>query len=391
MIDVRKALAIGWVNLLRQVRDRTELFFVFVLPTLIIVALGLQYGSAVHVRFGVVAPAGDTAAAAFVEQLRSGGDLYEVLPFATADELRGRVERGQVEAGVLLPDGFGAALEAGRPVVVTYLATPGSVATSIRSQVDAEVGRLNAVATAARVAATEAHVPLASAEPVAASLYLTTPGVTVQTRVVGEPGIFAGFSQFTMGASTQLILFMFLTSLTAAGRLVYTRRLGVAARMVSTPTSAATIVAGEAVGRFLTVMLQAVYIVALSSLVFGVTWGDPLAAGLLIALFGVASAGVALLVGAVARDPDQASSMGVFAGLGLGALGGCMIPFQFMPDAMQAFARLLPHSWALLGLQSLIHDGGGIGSVLPNIGVLAVWAFGALALASWRLRRAITG
>ena len=40
-------LAIGRVNLVRQVRDRADLFFVFVLPTIIVVALGLQFGGPV--------------------------------------------------------------------------------------------------------------------------------------------------------------------------------------------------------------------------------------------------------------------------------------------------------------------------------------------------------
>ena len=79
---------------------------------------------------------------------------------------------------------------------------------------------------------------------------------------VGEPGMFAGFSQFTFGASTQLILFMFLTSMTAAARLVYTRQLGVSRRMLSTPTSTWTIVAGEALGRFASRCCRRVYIVA---------------------------------------------------------------------------------------------------------------------------------
>ena len=391
MIDLRKAAWISVANLLRQVRDRTDLFFVFVLPTLIIVALGLQYGGGNQVRLGVVAPAGDAAATALVDALGADTSLFEVRAVATADELRSLVERGRVEAGVVIPDGFGTSLGAGHPTTVTYLATTGSLTTGIRASVESEVARLNAIATAANVAANAIGVPVATTQPIAASLYPAQPGVTITTKTVGESGPFAGFSQFAFGATTQLILFMFLTSLTASGRLVYTRRLGVSARMLSTPTSATTIVVGEALGRFWIAMLQAVFIVALSTLVFGVHWGDPLAAGVLIGLFGLTAAGLALLVGAIARDPDQASSMGVFAGLAFGALGGCMIPYQFMPEAMQTFAKLLPHSWAVLGLQSLIRDGGGLSSVLPNVAVLAVWAVGSMVLAAWRFRKAITG
>ena len=58
MSGVRKALAIGRVNLLRQLRDRGDLFFVLVLPTLIIVALGLQFGGTTAARLGVVVARG---------------------------------------------------------------------------------------------------------------------------------------------------------------------------------------------------------------------------------------------------------------------------------------------------------------------------------------------
>jgi ABC-2 type transport system permease protein len=390
MIDIRKVLEIGRVNLLRQVRDRSDLFFVFVLPTIIIVALGLQFGGFQTVRVGVVAPAGDAAATALVDQIRGDGTTLDLHVIATVDELRGLVERGRLEAGVVIPEGFGAGLSGTGTVTVTYLATTGALTSGVRAPIDAAIAKLAAITTAARVAAGSGG-DVAAARPVAESLYDTVPGITIETRTVGEPGMFAGMSGFSFGASTQLVLFMFLTSMTAAGRLVWTRRIGVSRRMISTPTSVATIVAGEALGRFAVAMLQAGYIVAISSLVFGVAWGDPLAAGALIALFGVVAAGIALLVGALARTPDQASSMGVFVGLAMGALGGSMIPFQIMPPLMQNFARVLPQSWTLLGIQSLIRDGGGIASVAPNLAVLAVWAVGVMALASWRFRKSITG
>lgn len=161
--------------------------------------------------------------------------------------------------------------------------------------------------------------------------------------------------------------------------------------MVSTPTPIPVIVAGEGLGRFLIAIVQGLYIVAVSSLVFGVTWGDPLAAGLIVILFGVVAAAFALLVGAIASNADQAGSLGVFLGMALGALGGCMVPITFMPPVMQQLARLLPHSWALEGLQSLVRDGGGVASVLPNLAVLATYGVVVFALAAWRFRRSIAG
>jgi linearmycin/streptolysin S transport system permease protein len=392
MIDPGKAVEIAWVNVIRQVRDRGDLFFVLVLPTIIIVALGLQFGGGGRARLGVVAPAADPAAGELVEMLAADEADLDVRAIPDETELRDQVEHGQLEAGVIIPDGFSAALAGPGTVEIQYLDTAGSLATGIRAPVEAAVARLSAITTAARVAAAGGAGTFQQASVAGGSAYASVPGVAVDLTAVGEPGLFAGFSQFTFGASTQLVMFMFLTSMTAATRLVTTRQLGVSRRMVAGPTSAATIIAGEAAGRYGVALLQAACIVLVSSIVFGVSWGDPVAAGTIIALFGLVSAGVAMLVGALASDADQAGSLGVFVGLALGALGGCMVPFQVMPPAMQAVARLLPHSWAVLGLQTLIRDGSaGIAAVAPNLAVLAVYGVGAMALAAWRFRKAIAG
>jgi ABC-2 type transport system permease protein len=391
MIDLRKVLEIGRINLVRQVRDRSDLFFVFVLPTIIIVALSLQFGGTSQARLGVVVPAGDAAADALVADLSLDRTRFEVRTVVDATTLRTLVERGQLEAGLVIPAGFGDALRGTSTVEVQYLGTSDALTLGLRAPVDAAIARLAALTTAARIAVLERAGDWTAASAEATRGYGAVPGVEVAVTRAGEAGLFAGFSQFTFGASTQLVLFMFLTSMTAAGRLVYTKQIGVSRRMVSTPTSIGTIVAGETLGRFLVALLQAGYIVLVTTVAFNVSWGDPLAAAALIATFALVAAAVAMLFGALSRNADQASSLGVFAGLALGALGGCMIPFQIMPEAMQTFAKVIPHSWALLGLQSLIRDGGGLASVLPNLAVLGGFAAVLLTLATWRFRKAIAG
>jgi ABC-2 type transport system permease protein len=391
MSGLRKVLALGRINLVRQLRDRADAFFVFVLPTIIVLALGLQFGGTSRARLGVVVPPGDVAAAALVQVLAEDPTRFEVRTLPSAAALEEQVARGQLEAGVDIPEGFAAGLAGDGTVEVRYVAPPSSLATGIRAPVDAAIARVAAVAAAARLSVAADLADWDQALAVAEARYQDVPGVEVRVTQVGTPGLFAGFSAFSFGASTQLILFTFLTSMTAAGRLVEARRIGVSRRMTATPTSTWTVVAGEALGRYLVALLQAIYIVVMTALLFQVAWGDPLAAGVVIALFGMVSAGVALLVGALAKTPEQASSMGVFLGLALGALGGCMIPFQVMPDAMQSIARLIPHSWALQGLQELIRGGGGLSTVLPNVAVLFGFAVVLLGLASWRFRKAITG
>lgn len=392
MIQFGKALAIARVNLVQQLRDRSDLFPVFVLPTIIIIVLGLQFAGVTRARLGVVSPTGDAAAASLVQAFAADTAEFEVRPIVDEATLRAEVEHGQLEAGIVIPVGFQAALHGAATVQVAYLGTPGALTLGLRAPVEAIVSRMGAVTTATRVAVADGAGDWTSAAAAAAAAYGSVPGVHVALAETGDTATFAGFGQFAPGASMMLILFTFQTSLTAAARLIHSRQIGVSRRMIATPTSAWTIVVGEALGRFAIALLQAVYIVLVSSALFGVSWGtDPLAAGLLIALFCAVAAGAAMLLGAVGRNLSQVASRAAFAGLALALLGGCMIPFQSMPSQMQAIARLIPHSWAVLGLQTLIRDGGGLASVVPNLVVLASFALVLLGLAAWRFPKSVTG
>ena len=60
-------MAIGWANTRRFLRQRSNLFFVFVFPILIILLLGMMYGGGMGYRIGVhVAGSGGPLAASLV-------------------------------------------------------------------------------------------------------------------------------------------------------------------------------------------------------------------------------------------------------------------------------------------------------------------------------------
>ena len=143
---------------------------------------------------------------------------------------------------------------------------------------------------------------------------------------VGESLFPASLGRFDLGASSQLILFMFITALSGGAVLIQTRMLGLSRRMLSTPTSVSTIIAGEAMGRFAVVALQGIYIMIGALVIFGVDWGDPLAAIAIVIVFSAVGAGAAMVIGTLFRNAEQAGGVGVMLGLGLAALGGAMLP-----------------------------------------------------------------
>jgi ABC-2 type transport system permease protein len=212
------------------------------------------------------------------------------------------------------------------------------------------------------------------------------PQIVVETTEVGE-SLFEGIGgQFEIGATSQLILFMFLTGLTGSAALIQSKRLGVTRRMLSTPTSSLTVVAGEAVGRFAVVLVQGLYIVLVSMLMFQVDWGNLFGAAAIIAAFGACGAGGAMLFGTLFRNEQQAAGVGVIAGIGLAALGGCMVPIELFPPAMETVARFTPHAWALDAFAELQRRDGTIADILPQLGVILAFAAVLIGFATWRMR-----
>jgi len=382
-----RIFAIARANLVRLLRDRLGLFFILVLPMIIIFVTGLQFGGSFEPRAGMSGVAGDGFDAHLAEAL---DESWEVIRFETEDEVLDRVGDGRLELGVLLPPDYDERLAAAEAVEIGYVTSTGDDAAPARRQVlDAAVAQQAGVVRAAAFTAQEAGGEPADHLDAAAQLQSTLPPLSVAVSPVGESFFPEELLGFALGAQGQLVLFTFLTSLTGASQLILSRQLGVSRRMVSTPTTMPTILVGEALGRFAVALFQAIVIVGATALLFGVTWGDPLGASLVVVAFSLVAAGVAMLIGAVANNAEQASSIGVFAGLGVAAIGGAMVPPEIFPEPMATISWLTPHRWALDAFRDLI-AGGAVVDILPQLGVLFAMAVVLLGLATWRLRVALT-
>ena len=388
-MSLAKAVAIARVNLVRLLRDRSGLFFIFVFPLLLVLVLGLSFGGGFAPRVGIVAIDTGPFGEELVERLGSDEIGWAVERHDDAVELREDVRGGLLDAGIVLPAGADERLRSSETVSVEYVAPAQDVAIGLRTVVDAAVADQASIARAARFVAAQTGLSMPDAFDVASEAREAVAPIEVEVSSVGESFLPESLAGFGLGAQSQLVLFMFVTSMSAAGQLIASRQLGVSRRMVSTPTSLGTILVGEALGRFGIAMLQGIFIVAATALGFGVAWGDPLAAGAIVALFAAVGAGAAMLVGAVATNAEQASGIGVFAGLGIAAIGGAMAPPEIFPPIMDTISHLTPHRWAIDGLRELA-AGGGVVDALPQLGVLAVFAVVLLGLATWRLRAALT-
>ena len=385
-----KALAIAAVNVRRMLRDRSNIFFVFVFPMLLILVLGVSFGRGFEPRIGLVAADPGRLGEDLVRELERMPDV-EVARYRSVADLRTSVERGQLEAGVVVPEGYDAAIRSGRDAQVRYVARQSELGLQLSQTVRSAVAKQGQRLRAARLFVSEGVGPLDEGLARAGIAAQGLTPVEVVTTTVGEQRFPETLGRFDLGASSMLLLFIFLTSMTGGVALIETRRLGLSRRMLSTPTSVGTIVLGEGLGRFGIAMVQGLFIMLGSLIVFGVDWGEPLGSGSLLVSFALVGAGAGMLLGSLLRTEQQAIGVGILLGLGLGALGGCMVPMEFFSPTMVTVAHFTPHAWAIDGYAELIRRGGSFVDVLPYLGILLAYAVVLFGLASWRLRRVITG
>lgn len=383
---MRNVRTIAGLELRLFLRDRSNIFFVFIFPLLLVLMIGAAFGEG--------ASAGRVALSGADGALRQGlaDELEAERVTVTGPDWRDALQslaRGRLDVAVMVDDRAAQAHEHGDEVRLEMVrgssANAQAVEQKVRSAVDllrGERGRL--------VALEEHGIPTDRA---AAALDRAegevSPPVLEVTSVDELSRQFDGLGQFELGAAGQLLLFVFLTCLAGSATLIRARRLGVVARTLAGPVTAGQLVAGETVGRWAIGLFQGGYIMLATSVLFGVGWGSLWLSLLVLVLFSLVAAGAAILLGTLLENEGVASGAAIGAGLVLAALGGSMVPLELFPDTLRAVANLTPHAWAYEALADIQRRDGTLADVLVQLGVLSGMALALLALGSWSLRRSL--
>ena len=379
-------LAIMTVSVRRVLRDRLSLFFIVILPIMVILIIGASVHGFSTFRVGVVENGSGASGKQLTAMLSSTAGI-DVRQYPTASALEAAVRRSVVQAGLVLPTGMDQAVKGHREVkagLVSESANPTqqAAATAVRSVLARYAGQVQA----ARFATEEVGGEFNSAMIRAGHLAASVPAVTVVSQQAGTrlTTLPEGFSY---SAPTMLVLFVFLNSLAGSAVIIANRRLGMYERMLAGPVRSGAVIAGEALGFVAIALAQAMLIIAIGALAFGVSWGDPLGATALVGVWALVGAGAGMLAGTLFSTPEQATAIGPALGIAFAMLGGCMWPLSIVGPTMRFVGHFTPQAWAVDAWTRLLSQHGTVISIAPQLLVLGAFAASALALASWRLRR----
>jgi len=387
-MNAQAALALAAAELKRVTRDRTFLFFIVVLPILVILLVGLTTASSTSIRIAVVPGPSTPLATQLVRDLEASPAL-ETQRYRTRSQAVDALRRGEVEAVVVVPDALDVSLRTGTntlvPVLVSGDVGSGQAAVATVTSV---VTRHGATVQAAKFAT--AHSDRSFAQNLAATraLQAETKAVPVRTEVVNRKSNFLPLG-YNYSAPTMLVLFVFVNAMAGGAAVIQTRRLGIFSRALAAPIRPRDLVIGEALCYLTLALGQALLIVGVGALLFGVSWGNPWAAAALIGMWALVGTGAGMASGTFFRTSEQATAIGPAVGIAFGMLGGCMWPLEIVPRSVALAGHATPQAWAVDAWVTLLSRGGGLADIAGYLAILAGYAVVLFAFAARRLQRSL--
>jgi ABC-2 type transport system permease protein len=382
------ALTLATAELKRVTRDRTFLFFLVVLPILVILLVGLTTASSTSIRVAVVPGQPTPLATQLVHDLEASPAL-KTQRFTTRAESVAALRRGEVEAVVVVPVTLDADLRSGTTTLIPVLVS-GALQSSQAAvtAVSSVVARQGATVQAAKFATSHSTHSFEQNLAMTRSLQRETPVVPVRTEVVNSKSNFLPLG-YNYSAPTMLVLFVFINALAGGAAVIQTRRFGIFARALAAPIRPRDLVLGETLCYLTLALCQALLIVVVGAVMFGVSWGNPVAAAALIGMWALVGTGAGMASGTLFRTPEQASAIGPAVGIAFGMLGGCMWPLEIVPQSVRLLGHATPHAWAVDAWVTLLSRGGGLVDIAGYLTILAGYAVALFAFASFRLRRSL--
>lgn len=356
---MRALLTVAAKDLRQRIRDKSLLLIGVVAPFALASIVGLALGNVgdFSTEIAYADDDGTALTAPLGEILRSPGlsDVVTVSDAANEAAVRDAVESGDAAAGLVVPDGFAAAVMSGRPADLVVVVEPdneisGELATSVARGFVANI-RAGQVATGtiATLGGRAVGDPAAVAARAAQDLpriVFRNDATSVELRPIDSM------------APSMSILFLFFAVLYGAATVQAERRSRTLARLAVAPVREWTVLAGKLLALFLTGLLIFAVMIVSTTLAYGVRWGDPLAVTLLACTTTAAAIGITGVIAVLARTEEQVRGIGTAIVMLLAIAGGSFFGGQ-LPQFLRTMQELTPNGLALVGFTRLIVTEGG--------------------------------
>ena len=343
-------------------RDRITLGMMVALPAVQLALFGYAIRTEVrHLPTVIMDESRSSASRSLVDAMRNTGNFDIIGEARSREEIRLRIEAGEVRAALIIPPDFANDLKRGKQAQAQMIVDAADPLASTAA--------INAAASAGRAG------------------IVTRAPFDVRVRPWYNPALKS--STYIVPGLVGLLLSITLIVITSMA-IVRERERGTLEQLVVTPIGKTSLMLGKIVPFAVVGYVQMTVILTLGKLLFGIPLNGSLT--LLYALslaFIVANLGLGLFVSTIAQTQAQAMQLSFFFMLPNILLSGYMFPREAMPVPAQWIGLLLPLTYYLKILRGILLRGAGFTRMWQEALVLAVFAIAVVSLSVRRFSKTI--
>ncbi len=367
-----RVLAITRKEFLHIVRDPRTLAVMFLIPIIQLLLMGYAASTDVkHLSTAVWDQDRTATSRKLTEAYRASG-YFDITQYVeNEEELAWAMDKGDVRAGLLIPAGYEWSLQRGEKVEVGFVVDGSDPAVASTALSAAQgVGQAQSVEVV---------------EQALGGRLESAPGIDVQTRVWYNPSMKS--ANFMVPGLIGLILSL-LTMLLTAMAIVREREQGTLEQLIVTPIQPLELIVGKVVPYVLIAFWD-----LLEILFIGVWWfGVPIhgSVPLLLALSGVflaTSLGLGILISTVSKTQQEAMLLTFFILLPSIFLSGYFYPVDAMPVFLQHVSKIVPLTYVLIIVRSIVLKGVGFEILAGEVASLAAFGVVVMLLSAGRFKK----
>ena len=355
---MRAILSILWKEFIQLRRDPKLFPVLFISPILQLLLLGYAANLDVKNIPSVICDMDRTAASrAFIDDFLNSGYFTAADRVGRMEEIDARLDHGGAAIAFVVPRGFGDDLAAGRQAPVQIIVDGSESQT-------ATIG----VNYATMVASRYSQKVLLDAFERSRGRGLKPVLVNPQLRVWYNPDLKS--RNFMIPGVLGLILMITTTTLASLG-VVREREAGTMEQLIVTPVRPHQLILGKLLPFVLIGLIDAVFVLAVARLWFGVPLRG--SAALLLALclaFMLTTLGTGLFISTISRTQQQAMLTSMFFIMPQMMLSGFVFPIENMPPFFQALTRVIPLRYFLVIIRGIMLKGTGWAELWPQAAAL---------------------
>jgi ABC-2 type transport system permease protein len=375
---MRRFRALIKKEMIHMLRDPRTLVFIFMMPILQLLLLGYVNNTDIkNVPTVVFNQDNSSASRALLDSFNSTGYFSFDYAVYSQAEVNNMIDSGKAEVGIIIPPNYGTNLATGKTADVLVLldgANP-TVAGAVLSAAEL-VGQAYGASIRSQQLSLRGPVGSGSASP-----------VDVRTNVLYNPDLLASYN--LVPGLIAMILFQTATSLTALA-IVKERERGTIEQLIVTPIRSWELVVAKIIPYIIVSFANTILIMAVGTFLFGVPLrGSLLLLFALVGLYLLPTLGLGLLISTAARTQQQAQLMTMPIMLPSMMLSGVFFPISSLPFFLQMVGNLLPLTYFVYILRSILVKGVGLNMILPQVIALTIFAILLLGLAARRFQKTL--